>query len=41
MLLDGYNDEEVAIKLDVSRQMINRFHNNIKEKALDLGINIV
>jgi DNA-binding CsgD family transcriptional regulator len=38
MLIDGYNDEEIAVRLDVTRQMINYFHKQIQIKATDLGI---
>ena len=38
MLMDGYNDEEISIRLDLSQQRIGFCHNEIKRKATKLGI---
>jgi DNA-binding CsgD family transcriptional regulator len=39
MLMDGYNDEEIAVRLELNRQNINYFHKEIQKKASSLGIN--
>ena len=33
MLLDGYNDEEIAIKLELAQQNIGYYHKRIREKC--------
>ena len=38
MLMDGYNDEEIAVKLNLPQPNISYYHKQIREKATNLGI---
>ena len=38
MLMDGYNDEEIAVRLNLPQPNISYYHKQIREKATNLGI---